>query len=447
MITQHVPGMSVAIIAGGRPPVVRSYGYADLESCVPATSDTLFGIGSLSKQFTAVGALLLVSEGRLALEDPVVRYLPEGKGIWDDVRIRNLLTHTSGIPDYAQDDAKYPSIPLDRTTNPATTELLKLIARAPLNFRPGEDWAYSNTGFLLLSVIIERVSGVPFPSFMHDRVFAPLGMTSTRYYSALELIPHRGTPYHQDQDGIVSHGPYISDQFSHWGDTGMLSTALDMSRWVSALGRDRILPASLWAAMFAPVQLNDGTRSPYGFGIQLDEVADQPLWAHSGTFRVGYSAMLLKFPQRGLAVVDLGNSYGPGFAMPDIATKIAGSEAPELAPASMRAARPDPEPGLTAGLLNLLQGKDPAHGAAAMTDRFRLHDSLHKAAADALGDIPSDALKLQYLGCMPAQKEAAPAALGVAVNRQCAYRFNGIPAPGISVWLTTDNKVAGLSTW
>src|SRR5581483_128077 len=215
---------------------LRGYGFADLESCVPATENTLFGIGSVSKQMTAVGILTLVRDGKLSLDDPITKYLPEGKGVWDAVHIRHLLTHTSGIPDIYGDDDKFPSMHPDRTASPSTPDLVKSFAIGKLNFAPGENWAYSNTGYVLLSMIAERVSGEPFPAFMHERVFAPLGMSSTRNYSPTELIPGRGTPYHIDDKGVATHGPFISDVFSHWGDTAFISTASDMSRWAQALG-------------------------------------------------------------------------------------------------------------------------------------------------------------------------------------------------------------------
>ncbi|HJU07995.1 MAG TPA: serine hydrolase domain-containing protein [Rhodanobacteraceae bacterium] len=175
MRSSHIPGMSVAMLDHGHVVKLRGYGFADLESCVPATENTLFGIGSISKQMTAVGILTLVRDGKLSLDDPITKYLPEGKGAWDTVRVRHLLTHTSGIPDIYGDDAKFPSMHPDRTTSPGTPDLVKFFAKSKLNFAPGEDWAYSNTGYILLSVIAERVSGEPFPAFMRERVFVPLG--------------------------------------------------------------------------------------------------------------------------------------------------------------------------------------------------------------------------------------------------------------------------------
>src|SRR6185437_3225580 len=173
---QHIPGLSIAIIRDNRVMKIASYGWSDLERCVPVTPESVFGLGSVSKQFTAVGILTLTRDGKLSLDDPIVKFLPEGAGTWQGIRIRHLLTHTSGIKDYCGDDRTFESMKLDRTSNIATSNLVAKIAEAPLNFKAGDHWAYSNTGYVLLSIIAERVSGLPFPEFMRRTVFVPAGM-------------------------------------------------------------------------------------------------------------------------------------------------------------------------------------------------------------------------------------------------------------------------------
>jgi CubicO group peptidase (beta-lactamase class C family) len=426
---------------------LAAYGYADLESCVPAEPGTLFGIGSISKQFTAVGALTLVRDGKLSLDDPIVKYLPEGRGAWDRITVRQLLTHTSGIPDYCGDDAKFPSISLDRKSNPPTDELLRQIAKAPLNFRPGDDWAYSNTGYVVLSALIERVSKQPFPQFMHDRVFAPLGMSSTRYYSPTDLIAHRATGYLRSDDGQLIHGAFISDQFSRWGDTGMLSTAPDMGRWLAALGRSPVLSQALWRQMVTPVRLNDGAVYPYGFGIDLDRIGQEALWAHGGSFRVGYTSMLYFLPKRGLGVVTLANINDGVSPAPEIAAAAIGSSVPALDASSMRAAPVDPEPRLTSALVNALKGKDPGHGAVALTGAFERHDFYHKLFQHLLSSGDSN-VHFAFVRCTKVAGNQ-PVAFGSAVARSCAYRMSGVPGapPLVIFWLTPDVELAGLSFW
>ena len=319
---QHVPGLSLAVIRDGKVMKIASYGWSDLEHCVPATPDSLFGIGSISKQFTAAGVLLLAAQGKLSLDDPIVRSLPEGAARWQGIAIRHLLTHTSGIKDYCGDDNKYPSMTLDRAADTPTPELVANIAKAPLNFQAGDDWAYSNTGYLLLSVIVERVSGQPFPRFMREKVFAPAGMNATRYYSPSEVIPHRAIPYHVDDDGRPSHGPYISDQFSRWGDMGIISTPGDMAKWALAMNTDRPFPRSLWQTMETPVRLNHGASQPYGFGLQLQDFGGVRFVGHGGSFRVGYTALFMTFPARRIALITMSNFMGPGPLHESLAREI-----------------------------------------------------------------------------------------------------------------------------
>ena len=443
----HIPGLSVVVIDRGAVVKQRSYGFADLESCAPATEDTLFGIGSISKQLAAVGALTLVRDGALSLDDPITKYLPEGKGVWDEIRVRHLLNHTSGIPDYTGDDDQHPSITLDRASSPSTAELVRQIAKARLNFRPGDDWAYSNTGYVLLGVLIERVGHQPFSAFMHDHVFAPLGMTATRFYSPLALIPHRGTPYHVAADGTVTHGPFISEQFSHWGDMGILSTARDMGRWANALGKDRLLPAALWHEMLAPARLNDGTLFDYGFGVELEQIGNQRLWIHAGTFRVGYSAMFLSLPERQLAVAMLSNHYGEPLRTLELATRLAGMREPTIAPSVMRRPRSDAPPRLTAALFQRLRGADEAHGAIALTPAFARHAGRLRPVQQAFTQLAVEPGALRFYGCTAVTRAPAEA-FGVPVARGCLYRVEGHPdLPGFQLWLTAHDELAGITFW
>jgi CubicO group peptidase (beta-lactamase class C family) len=443
----RAPSVSLVLVKNGRVQKMAAYGYADLEACVPATASTLFGIGSISKQFTAVGALTLVRDGVINLDDRVTKYLPEGKGIWDGITIRQLLTHTSGIPDYCGDDAKFPSMTLDRTSNPPTEQLLRQIAKAPLNFRPGDDWAYSNTGYILLSVLIERVSKTPFPQFMHDRIFVPLGMTATRYHSPSQVSPQQATGYLRDEDARIIHGAYISDQFSHWGDTGMLSSARDMGRWLAALGRSPLLPKALWREMTTPVRLNDGSVYPYGFGIELKRIDQETLWSHGGSFRVGYTSMLDFLPNRRLGVVTLTNINADDSPAGDVAAAAVGSSAPELAPSSMRVAHPDAQPSLTRNLIAALKGGDADHHGAGLTAAFERHDYYHKLLRQALSS-PRLRVQFAFLEC---RKESGtpPVAFGSSVSRACTYRMAGIPGapPGVTFWLTPNDQIAGLTFW
>lgn len=444
MRENHIPGLSIALVRNGRAEKMQSYGWADLESCVPATNVTRFGIGSVSKQFAAAGALLLVRNGKISLDDLITKYLPEGDGVWNAVTIRHLLTHTSGIKDYCGDDNKYERMQLDRTSNPPTADLVRQIAEAPLNFPPGEDWAYSNTGYVLLGALIERASGQSFPAYMHDQVFAPLGMTGTRFYSPRELIPKRGTPYHVDENKTVSHGDYIADQFSRWGDAGMLSTGPDMAHWVLAMDSTKLLTKEEWEQMRTPVHLNDGSVYPYGFGLELGKVRGHSVVNHGGTFRVGYSAYLLRVPERGVTVVVLSNHWGEGFPPRSLSHDLIGAMDRVLASFTQPSTKPDPDPKRTEALLRLLRGADEASGAIRATAEFR-----HLVGKDItdFAKANRELRGLRFLDCT--RPAAAPvAALGTAVNQECSYLLDGARASKVmTFWLTPQNELAGYSSW
>ena len=445
MRERHVPGLSLVVVESGQVRKLRSYGYADLEWCTPATDDTLFGIGSIAKQLTAAGALTLVRDGKLDLDDPIVRFLPEGKGVWDGIRVRHLLAHTSGIPDYCHDDEKYPSRPLDRASSPDTATLVTELAASPLNFRPGADWAYSNSGYLLLSVLIERVAQQPFAAFMQDRVFAPLGMKQTRYYSPLELIPNRAVPYHVD-GASISHGPFISDQFTHWGDAGVITTGADLGRWLDALGTASLLPPALWQQMETPARLDDGSLVPYNFGLRHEQIGGHPVLLHSGTLIVGYSALEVYMPERHLGIAVISNHYGDDDPLVDVVLHVVSAMAPEVAPIRERAPEPDPDPALTAALVQRLRGADVAHGALATTAAMEQHDSTLPMLKEAFAKLTAPD-PLRFVGCVAI--EGTPAeAYGARVARQCMYQVDGSSdVPGLIVWLTPAKELAGVDFW
>ena len=387
---------------------------------------------------------LLARSGAISLDDPIAKYLPEGNGVWDGITIRHLLTHTSGIKDYTNDDNKFAAMRLDRTANPLTADLVRQIAAAPLNFRPGDDWAYSNTGYLLLGALIERVAGRSFPDYMHERVFQPLGMTATRFYSPRELIANRGTPYHVDADGSVTHGDYIADQFSRWGDMGIISTGPDMARWVVAMDSVTLLTQQEWQQMRTPVRLNDGSAYPYGLGMELSEIGRQSVLSHGGDFRVGYSAYLLRIPGRGITVTVLSNHWGEGFPPLSLSREVIGLIDSMPASFAELPTRPDPDSNRTKMLFQLLRGGSEASGAIRTTSTFR-----HLVGVDVRDFAKNNPnlRGLRFLECTR-PSPAPAAALGTSVDKECSYRLDGAREPTVmTFWLTSRSELAGFSWW
>jgi CubicO group peptidase (beta-lactamase class C family) len=188
---QRIPGMSVAVLRGDSVLLARGYGFANLEHHVPATDSTIYQSGSVGKQFTSAAVVTLAREGKLGLDDPIRKYMPEAPASWGKVTVRHLLTHTSGIPDYTADLADVVDFRRDYTEE----ALASLYARLPLDFKPGATWSYSNTGYALLGFIVRRVTGQFYGDYLKERVFQLLGMRTARVISESDIVPNRAAGY------------------------------------------------------------------------------------------------------------------------------------------------------------------------------------------------------------------------------------------------------------
>jgi CubicO group peptidase (beta-lactamase class C family) len=256
---QEFPGLAVAVIQDGKLLKSRGYGWANLENQVPATAVTTFDLASLTKPFVAEAVLLLLQDGKLQLDAPVSSYLPGTPTTWSAVTLRHLLTHTSGIPDYLNELGKnFPH-------NTSPEEFLKAVADAPLNFTPGEKWSYSNTGYVLLGMVVQRIAGESYDALLARRVFGLLGMEDTRRDSADAIIPHRATGYVSSPDGL-RNGTYLKHLMMNHGDRGLVSSVIDLFKWNASLDTEQFLSSETKRMMWSPVRLNDGGTFDYGLG-------------------------------------------------------------------------------------------------------------------------------------------------------------------------------------
>jgi CubicO group peptidase (beta-lactamase class C family) len=307
---QHpIPGAALAIIRGWRAVKTAAYGMANLEWHTPATPETVFEVGSVTKQFTAAAILLLAQEGKLAVDDKIARHLKETPASWSQISIRQLLTHTSGLKNYTGLDG------FETARHLTQARFIAQIAAHPLDFPPGEKWAYCNSGYNLLGYIIENVSGKSYGDFLEQNIFAPLGMSATTLRDARALLPFRASGYETNRAGrFINRDPDLTDVFSAGA---LVSTVGDLAKWNAALETDKILTAASRAQMWTPVKLNNGATRPYGFGWFLEPWQGHANIGHSGSTS-GFSASLQRFPEAGLTVILLTNS--DEF---DIATKLA----------------------------------------------------------------------------------------------------------------------------
>ena len=333
--TQHIPGLSLAIVQAGKVVKSKGYGLANIELNVHATPGTVYQLQSITKSFVACGIMLLAEEGKLRLDDKITNYLIGLPQAWNGVTVRHLLTHTSGIPNFVSDQGSGKAIVEFAQKVSSSEEIVGWAAGRPLKFEPGEGRRYSSTGYHLLGLIVEKLSGKPWGQFLHDRIFAPLGMTRTRVWSTADIIPNRASGY--VNFGSLQNGLWMTPAYMESAAGGLVSTVQDMAQWEAALAAGTILKPSTLAQMGEPtklnngsiVQENDGTR--YGSGWVLQSYQGHLIMAHGGDHLTGFTASFSRFPDDKLAVIVLTNLMPLDIG--GIVKKVAGLYVPALNPA------------------------------------------------------------------------------------------------------------------
>ena len=298
MERQKVPGIAVAVVRNGQPIVAKGYGLANVEHGVPVTRDTIFQSGSVGKQFTAVAAMLLVEDGRMALTDPLTKFFPEAPEHWKRITVRHLLTHTSGLPDYTQGTVDYRR---DYTEK----ELLDFAYGLTLEFEPGARWNYSNTGYVVLGIVIHKASGTFYGDVLAERVFAPAGMKSARVISEEDIVPHRSAGYRLVR-GELKHHQWVAPRLNTTADGSLYLSLNDMLAWDAALRGRRLLKPDSWKHVFAPVALNSGKTYPYGFGWVVEDFAGRRAHRHGGAWQ-GFQTHIARYPDDDLTIIVLAN--------------------------------------------------------------------------------------------------------------------------------------------
>jgi len=332
MQRQHVPGLALGVYRDGKILRTQGYGLANVELRVPVSPETVFQSASVGKQFTAVAVMMLVEQGKLSLEDPITRYLPGGPDWWSSIRVRHLLSHTSGLAEYGSGDVTKPGGPFDLRLDLTEDQLLARVAKLPMEFKAGDDWKYRDTNYLLLGFIIHKVTGRFYGDVLHDRVFAPLGMNATRVISEADIVPNRSAGYRL-VNGELKNQEWVSPTFDSTADGTLYFTVLDLAKWDAALGTDRLLKRETLQRMWRIAPLNDGrpNSGKYGFGWFIHEVHGHRLLEHSGAWQ-GFSCHVARYPDDHLGIAVLTN-LDEKYAHPDrIAHTIAGLYLPAIAP-------------------------------------------------------------------------------------------------------------------
>ena len=349
MDRQKVPGVAVAIVRGGEVVKAQGYGLANVEHQVAVRPETIFQSGSVGKQFTSTAVMLLVEEGKLALSDPLTKFFPEAPAPWRGITVRHLLTHTSGLPDYGPETVDYRK---DYTEE----ELARLAFGLKLEFAPGSRWNYSNTGYVLLGIIVGKASGRFYGDLLAERVFAPLGMKTARVISEADIVPNRAAGYRL-VDGQLKNQEWVAPKLNTTADGSLYLSVLDLVAWDRGLRAGAVLKPASWEAVLTPVRLNSGRPYPYGFGWAVEETAGQAVHRHDGAWQ-GFKSGIARFLGSDLTVVVLANlaEADPTRFVDGIAALLDSRLAkPELAPIA------DTEPKVTDRLRELLaaaaQGK------------------------------------------------------------------------------------------
>lgn len=298
MAKAHIPGLAVAVVQNGEVIKTGTYGYADLEFKAPVQRDTVFEVGALTKQFTATAILKLAEAGRLQLDDKITTHLTNTPAIWNNITIRELLNHTSGIKSFTDMTNSFRLA--DHLTQ---NQFIEKVGSAQLEFAPGTQYKYGNTGFMLLGYIIENVTRTNYWNWMSQEIFQPLGLNQTGDRNPRRIIPQRAHGYEKNNAGdLDNRDPDLTDLFS----TGAMVTSLsDLVRWDDALRKNKILSAESRQLMWTPTTLTNGSIKHYGLGWGV-ATEGRPNVGHSG-YTSGFSSSLQIYPADHLTIIVMCN--------------------------------------------------------------------------------------------------------------------------------------------
>ena len=325
MAANAIPGVSLAVLRRGKIVLLKSYGLANVEHRVPVTPATVFQSGSLGKQFTAAAVMILVQENKLSLADKISKYFPDVPATWNDITIRHLLTHTSGLGDYP------PEIDLKRDYT--EDQLFEAFKKIPLDFQPGSSWNYSNVGYVTLGILIRKITGKFYGDFIMERIFQPLQMTTARVISEADIVSHRAAGYRL-VNGELKNQEWVSPSTNSTADGSLYFSILDLAKWDAALYTDQLLTQSSRDKIWTPTRLNNGTTKDYGFGWHLGEYHGHRLAFHGGAWQ-GFKTFIVRFLDTELTIIFLANSWEtrdfkfarrlaaafyPAFSLPDVKT-------------------------------------------------------------------------------------------------------------------------------
>jgi CubicO group peptidase (beta-lactamase class C family) len=359
MEQEKIPGLALGVYRDGKIVRAEGYGFANLEWDAPVGPDTLFQSGSVGKQFAATAIMMLVESGKVGLDDSIRKYFPDAPDSWKPIAVRNLLTHTSGLAEYESEERTKPGAPFYLRLDVTEDQLYRKITQLPIEFKPGEAWAYRNTNYVLLGILIRKVTGEFYGDYLKEKIFAPLGMVSTRIISEEDILRHRAAGYSLDDKGQLKNQEWVSPSYNSTADGALYFTVLDLEKWDAALYTEELLKKSSLDQMWTPCTLRNGKHPPYGFGWRVDQANGHKLLEHSGAWQ-GFTTHIARYVDDRLTVVVLTNLDSEHSNPGKIAHQVAALYNPDL---SLAAAKPipDEEPRVTSLLRSTLADLASAH--------------------------------------------------------------------------------------
>ena len=302
MSKRQIAGLALLVVRDGKIVKQQGYGFANVELQAPVKPETLFQSGSMGKQFTATAIMMLVEEGKLGLDDPLAKYFPDAPASWKQVKVRHLLSHTGGFGDYPKN--------FDFRKDYTENELLKIVEGIPLAFEPGTKWSYSNLGYLTLGVLIHKVTGQFYGDFLQERIFKPLGMSTTRIINEADIIPNRSSGYELVKKQLKNQ-EWVSPTLNTTADGSLYFSVVDLAKWDASLNERKLLKPSSYELMWTPVKLSDGkpNKDGYGFGWFIHEDHGHHVIEHAGAWQ-GFTTNISRYVDDRMTVVVLTNLAG-----------------------------------------------------------------------------------------------------------------------------------------
>jgi CubicO group peptidase (beta-lactamase class C family) len=438
MQTRRIPGAAIAVVERGKIILKRAYGIANLEADTPVKTSSIFELASVTKQFTATAIMMLVEEGKVRLDEPISTYIDRTPEAWRNITVRHLLTHTAGLGGAVVTHEGSPLL------DAGTKQQFDFIARAPLLFPPGEKGQYSDAGYVLLGMIIERASGQSYREFMQKRIFDPLQMTDTSILDKWRIIKHR-VPTYRIRAGKLAH--WRRDwQYEMPSFFGIFSTVEDLAKWAAALQSGTLLKQSSFDEMWTPAKLNNGLDALvggdlYGFGWRLGDVRGHRIAEHSGAS----GTHLLRFLEDGFTIIVLTNLDGPsGSRAATLARGIAALVKPEYQLPQMLTPQPDPTPQTTQAIRALLSDVAEGHDSPMMTQAHRaFYNSFSPSYRQQLSQQVKPLKSLTYIASDDVEGRGVRITEPITRINYYKGELEGKPYY-FTFWLTKDGKVAHL---